>query len=190
MPRITLRKRRGSKQSRRRQSQRGGAVESADQWITAVRKIIAETTDITNDSKKLGEFIKSELKLPQIENNDTTRSFNKKFDGAEEDIRRQGDVANSFVRELLNVNQNELNDISISKFYEKFKALGDNGEKTLRSELMFNFLMSLEKGLRSDEVKSDEPKYPLYLIFLIMNVTYQETQLLPQSVDLRGFEQF
>lgn len=190
MPRITLRKRRGSRRQRekgkgqgkgkdnQRQNQSGGAATSAKEWIGAVKKLLESKT-----FNKLGDLIQEELKLPPIaDNNDFVIEFN----GKKEDIRRQGDAANVLLCELFNVTQDNLKDVELSKCWEMLTGLYSNVRNSLRNELIVNFLTILEGGLSGDVNASIgvPAKNPLFLMFLIMNVTFEESQLLPQSVDL------
>lgn len=190
MPRITLRKRRGSRRQRekgkgkgkekdnQRQNQSGGAATSAKEWIGAVKKLLESKT-----FNKLGDLIQEELKLPPIaDNNDFVIEFN----GKKEDIRRQGDAANVLLCELFNVTQDNLKDVELSKCWEMLTGLYSNVRNSLRNELIVNFLTILEGGLSGDVNASIgvSTKNPLFLMFLIMNVTFEESQLLPQSVDL------
>jgi len=189
MPRITLRKRRGSRRQNRRekgkdkdnqrQNQSGGAATSATQWIGAVKKLLLESKTFN----KLGDLIQEELKLPPIaDNNDFVIEFN----GKKEDIRRQGDAANVLLCELFNVTQDNLKGVELSKCWEMLTGLYSNVRNSFRNELMVNFLTILERGLSGDANASIgvPTKNPLFLMFLIMNVTFEESQLLPQSVDL------
>lgn len=189
MPRITLRKRRGSRRQNRRekgkdkdnqrQNQSGGAATSATQWIGAVKKLLE-----SKPFNKLGDLIQEELKLPPITGD---KDFEIDFNGKKEDIRRQGDAANVLLCELFNVTQDNLKGVELSKCWEMLTGLYSNVRNSLRNELMVKFLTILERGLSGDanaSIVGAPTKNPLFLMFLIMNVTFEESQLLPQSVDL------
>lgn len=171
-------RKRVTKRKRQRKQKGGGDVTSIEEWLTKVKGI---TEPLTN----IADYKREELTLP-------SRGGDFNLTDAEEgkfDVRERGVVARFILKER------NLLSLSVSEFQTKFVEFEEYAKTDIETKIMIEYLEKLESQLRSEEkIKiTDKTKYPLYFLFLAMNVREDEIQMTPQllhvptaSLDIEG----